>query len=360
MNNKLFKFWKRRRDRFYRRHKWQIVLDFSLIIIIIILIAIFIRLVSFKPILNNFVKWPTLSSTTLVIDDQILSFDIIVSLDEKTIAVNENISWKIQFKNNGEKNINQAYLDFIFPDHTFLIDELSSDNKDLLIKNNQIIINNVQAGKTIDFNVELKWHKNQIHASRSIKSNLKASVISDDGHKLEKMLVLEEVKIIADLKLKAELFYHSLQGDQLGIGPIPPEVGIATKYWLIIKVDNLDNQINNFIFSTQLAENVELSDDYSLLAGKFSYDKDRRLLIWKIDQLGFEENDYVANFALYLTPTKNQLGKNVEILKNINYYADDPWSGTTISAHLNNLDSSLPADKINKGQGIVISNENAY
>lgn len=358
MRINLIKFWDKRRERFYRRHKWQLVLDFSLIAIILVLIGLFIQLVSYEPLLKNFIKWPINSSTPVKDDNNtVLSFDLKADTDNNIIKENENIIWSISFKNNGEKQIKEAKLDLVLNDNSHSIETIISNNSNIVIKDRQIIIKDIKVGEEISFDVNVGWKKDYPGAPRLIQTSLKILAISADNSQLEKKINLGDHKIIANISLDANLFYHSLQGDQLGIGPIPPQLAIPTKYWLIIKVDNLGNEIDNFIFSAELAEGVEFNeDDYSLMAGKFSYDNNRRLLIWRVDNLDAKNKDYVANFGLKLTPIESQVGKNAIILKNIKYHADDSWTSTTLSASLNNLDTSLPVDRINKGQGIVTAN----
>lgn len=354
MSKNFFKFWNKRRERFYRRHKWQLVLDFSLIAIVLILIGLFIQLVSFEPLLKSFVKWPISTSTPSINDSKVLSFDLKADSENNIIKDNDDIIWKLSIINDGERNIKKASLNFYLNDNSHSIKLISSEDDSLDIQKNQIFVQDIKAGDKIDFTVKLSWKNDYPGASRLIKTSLKAVVSADDDSQLEKIFNLNEHRVIANLNLTANLYYHSTQGDQLGIGPIPPVVGIPTKYWLIIKADSLGNEIDNFVFSAQLADGVEFADDYSLMAGKFSYDKNRRLLIWAIEDMNLKNKDYVANFAVSFTPHESNLGKNAVILKSLQYHADDSWTGASLSGSLNNLDSSLPADRINKGQGIVV------
>lgn len=353
MHKNFLNFWNRRRERFYRKHKWQLVLDFSLIAIIIILIGLFVQLVSFEPILRNFISWPIASSSPGTSDSKNLDFEIKAVSVKQVIASDEDIVLSLEFENKGEKDIKEAYLkpELITSSHS--LRSVESDREEVEVKDNQLIVRNLVAGESLSLKLILKWQKNYPEAPRVIESKLNTLAIAQDGSRVEKILELEEHKIMANIELEAKLFYHSPQGDQLGIGPIPPVVDIPTKYWLIVKADNQGSEINNFVFTAELAEEVEFSDEYSLMAGKFSYDKNRRLLIWSIPNMKVSDNDHLANFALTLNPIAEQVGKNAIMLKNIKYHADDPLTGKEIGLSLNNLDNSLPYDRINKGQGVV-------
>jgi len=154
--------------------------------------------------------------------------------------------------------------------------------------------------------------------------------------------------------MRASIYYHSPQGDQLGIGPLPPIIDVPTTYWLIVKAINSGNNLRNLSFSAQLPPSVELSGEQSLLAGRYSYNQETRRLIWQVDSLEASGGDYIANFALVLTPTDSQIGKNAYLLKNLQYHADDVLTGSVISSQLSDLDTSLPDDRLNRGSGVVV------
>lgn len=98
---------------------------------------------------------------------------------------------------------------------------------------------------------------------------------------------------------------------------------------------------------------MELNDQQSLLAGNLLITRSPACWSGKSIQMAASGGDYIANFALVLTPSKSQIGNNAALLSSLHYHADDIFSGKEISAALKDLDSSLPEDRLNKGQGIV-------
>lgn len=352
MHKKFLNFWRGRRERFYRRQKWHLVLDFSLMLILIILAGVSIRLVFYSPGFINIMKLAPSYLTPEPSQSTDLNFEIKAEPVKSVLKMGEKMTWQIKLSNTGTREIKELRLQFAFKSAAFDISSIETE-EDFEIKGSDIIVSDIGTEETRDINLSLLWQSVQSNAPRSLELTLNAISFDAKNNKLEKNIILTPIKISSDFKLEADLFYHSLQGDQLGVGPIPPIVGIPTKYWLIVKAENYGNNLKNLVFSAQLAPEVELAEDYSLLAGKFSYDENRRLLIWQLSSLEAGGGDYIANFALNLIPRENQVDKNALILKNIQYHVDDEWTGLEIENQLPALDSSLPLDRLNRGQGIV-------
>jgi len=346
-------FWHKRRERFYRRQKWHLVVDIALFVVLIILAAISIRLSVYHPEFINIISNPIFNNITSTQDKEVIKMSLQAHAVQEVVKLEEDLLWKINYHNESDFELKSLELNFIFESAAFVVDSLVLEQGEAEIKNNKLTLNNIAPGEQGTLMLNLNWRVLQSNPPRSLALVMEMRAESANN-KFEKIIPLSLIKIISDLNVSANLFYHSLQGDQLGLGPIPPVVAIPTKYWLIVKADNEGNMLNNFIFSAQLAPEVELSEDYSLLAGKLSYDKSNRRLIWKIDSLDSNNGNYIANLALQLTPNSEQIGKNAMILTNINYYADDSWTGVELSRSLEDLDSSLPADRLNRNQGQVL------
>lgn len=160
-------------------------------------------------------------------------------------------------------------------------------------------------------------------------------------------------KTPSNLKVQASVLYNSLQGDQLGSGPIPPIATIPTTYWLFFKAENNGNEVDNFLMSAKLPSNVVFTGNKTLSAGTISYQEDRHLLVWRVNTLAKEKSSYSAGMEISLTPTIQQVGKNCELVNSIRYSADDLEADTELSGNLKSMTSALDFDKINQGQGKV-------
>jgi hypothetical protein len=354
MRKIIFNFWEKRRERFYRKQRWHLFLDIFLIVIILILAAISFRLFLYNPSFINMITAPQILIDKEVIPEKKeVKFGLEAEPLKSSVNFEEDIVWDIKYINTGEIEIDKVELNLDLEASNFELISFSVEG-DLEMQDEVFVFENITPGETKEARLSIAWRNPSFKSTRLIETALNTKSIADKLI-LEKMVNLPGVKINSQLNLEANLYYHSPQGDQLGIGPIPPVVGIPTKYWLIVKANNIGNNLSNLVFSAQLAPGVELADEYSLLAGKFSYDNSRRRLIWQVDALDASGGDYIANFALNFSATADQVGKNALILSNLEYYADDDWTGVEISKKLYNLDTSLPADRLNRGEGEVLS-----
>lgn len=191
---------------------------------------------------------------------------------------------------------------------------------------------------------------------RPVTSNINVPVhqqIATTSTATETPTVKTPKKVPSNLKVQATVLYNSLQGDQLGSGPIPPIVGIPTTYWLFFKAENNGNEVGDFLMSAKLPSNVVFTGNKTLSAGTISYQEDRHLLVWSIKALAKEKAVYSAGMEISLTPTAKQVGKNCELVNSIRYSAYDTEADTESSGTLKSMTSALDFDKINQGQGKV-------
>lgn len=348
------RWWQQRRERFYRRNRWHLVLDISLFVLVCLLSALSLRLSMYHPAIVDLLDGGVHNPGNAA-EESLLSLRTdIVSLSD-SVGKNENISWKINYRNNGNLKIDKALIGLNLSSAAFACEILSAKNssgQNLKIKNNQVELENIDVNGSGELTLSVSWKAKKTDFPRVISGGVAVKAYAG-SFSFAQEYPFADLKISSDLSVKAAIYFHSPQGDQLGIGPLPPLVGVPTTYWLIVKAVNSGNDLKNFVFSAKLPGNVELNDQQSLLAGKFTYNKESRLLVWQVDSMAAFGGDYIANFALVLTPSKSQIGNNAVLLSSLHYHADDIFSGKEISAALKDLDSSLPEDRLNKGQGIV-------
>jgi hypothetical protein len=353
MRKNIFNFWKNRHERFYKKKRWHLFLDIFFIAVMIILVIVTFRLFLYNPSFINMITVPDIPIGEDIVDKKEIKFEFEAEPLKAAVNFEEEIVFDIKYVNAGKIEINKVEFSFDLDDSNFKLISFTTEG-DLETQDDVFIFENISPGETKEARLSIIWRDPVFNSGRFITASLNTKSVADKLI-LERAVNLPTVKINSQLNLEANLYYHSPQGDQLGIGPIPPVVGVPTKYWLIVKANNQGNNLSDLVFSAQLAPGVEFADEYSLLAGKFSYDSSRRRLIWQVDSLEASGGDYIANFAVNLIATADQIGKNALILNNLEYYADDDWTGVEIHKRLYNLDTSLPADRLNKGEGAVLS-----
>ncbi len=78
--------------------------------------------------------------------------------------------------------------------------------------------------------------------------------------------------------------YWSASGDQLGIGPHPPEQGSETRYWVFWKIGSVDTDLRNIRVRTTLAPGVQATGNVSALSGG-SWDIFGRTVQWRLPEI---------------------------------------------------------------------------
>ncbi len=352
MHRKVIHWWHGRRTKFYRNSRWHLVLDVSLAVLIILLVGIALRLSSYHPQIMTALNFSHYFNSST---NDNLSVNVSTQINESSVADGDDINLTISYTNNGDVSLDILNITPKFTSAAFKLNELVLLDNDVVnsqIENNVLVLKDVTVGQSDEIALLVKWSSVKTDFPREIGWNLHINALHNQQEVLSDK-ILPSVKIVSDFNLEANIYFHSPQGDQLGIGPLPPIVGIPTTYWLIIKADNLGNELKDLVFSANLPKGVELSGEQSLLAGKFSYDEDRRRLIWQLDSLDVAGGDYIANLGLDFTPTVEQVGHNAIILSNLRYNVTDVWADIKIAGNLDNLDSSLPADHLNHGLGMI-------
>ncbi|NCN22197.1 hypothetical protein GW934_01755, partial [Candidatus Falkowbacteria bacterium] len=222
------------------------------------------------------------------------------------------------------------------------------------INNNELIINslNTEEQKKILLNLQFFWSD-----FGGKKANLKIEteyIIKDQL--IKKFTIIESPIIESQLEARAIMLYTGNNGDKLGLGPIPPIVGLPTNYWLFFEVNNFGD-VKNVIMTGHLPLGVNFTDRHSLLDGGFSYDSDNRLIIWRLDEIKDGEDGLRLGVELQFIPEESQINSSPNLIENIEYFAKDPYSGRTLSGTIGSINTNLPDDRFNKNLGEIKASE---
>jgi len=174
------------------------------------------------------------------------------------------------------------------------------------------------------------------------------------GQEIKLIAKMAPIKILSDLRLKSSGYYYSLQGDQLGVGPMPPIVGIPTRYWVIWELSNQGNDLSNFQLQGRLPANATWTDNTSLLAGNLDYNRESRLVTWTIDKINSSSASAKVGFEVQVLPEKKDVGRFLNLLDNIHYSAEDLFCGQAIAENLKNITTNLEYDSLSRGKGRVL------
>lgn len=344
-------YFRGRFERYYLKNKWHIFLDLSLILTIICLIIFIVTLQNYHPIysgesnLSVNIKPPVINEPPLNVNFSIAS---------STFKVGSPIILRLKIANPGQKEIKNAIVRIQMLDNNFSIDSINSitEMPSLIITDK----NKFELPVPANFEKEIAL---EVRVSRLSAVSRLLNWQAEFSYELNNDLLLNNydlplMTILAELSVKQLAYYTSPQGDQLGIGPLPPVVGLPTTYWIFWEAQSPD-EWRDLVVTARLPQGVKLKDRRSLLAGDFSYSTSSRRLIWKVQALKPSSDSYRVGFEVEITPDAQQVGQVLSLLENAGFYAYDVFGKTENEGQLTSLTTNLEFDRYNRGQGIIMA-----
>jgi len=346
----MFKFIHRylrgRWERYYLKSHWHLVLDLSLLLVIVILAGTVVGLYFYHP------NFSGIQYTPPTVDLNNPPLELNYSLASSSLRIKEAAVLKIDFKNNGTVAIDNININLTTTDTNFTVSRLeASDQSALKINGREIVLTRIEAGASGEAVLKIYFNQKNLQA-RSINWQAQSQYIFA-GQLLKATINLPVLIIPAELEVKGVVYYTSPQGDQLGIGPLPPIATVPTNYWIFWEA-NSAHDFKNLVFSARLPKGVELYGGRSLLSGEFNYSTSSRQVIWKIPSLKGGGSSYRLGFEIQLIPTLEQVGKVLPLLTGGRYYGRDALTGAESSGSLQPLSTNLEGDHFNAGQGEVV------
>ncbi|MFH1744897.1 MAG: hypothetical protein ABH881_01870 [bacterium] len=275
-----------------------------------------------------------------------------ITTNVKSIASEDAPQFKINFINKESDQIKNVKFAIRPASDNFSIDNIFLLNKDNEKSGDAILVGDLEAGVSgqIDFNVSFNINKREI--------NQKIGVAVAVSYELNDNLVeyntySSAIKLLSDLEVSSRGLYYSSEGDQLGIGPVPPLVDIPTKYWIFLDINNFGNNIKGFSMSGDLPENVLWTGNKTASAGRLDYGKIGRRVIWTVGDIGQEDSGKKAGFEVSLIPGESDIGKVLDLIENIKFIATDDFCGKEMSQSFPNINTDLQGDKLAAGKGKV-------
>ncbi|MFA5076241.1 MAG: hypothetical protein WC480_02370 [Patescibacteria group bacterium] len=159
-----------------------------------------------------------------------------------------------------------------------------------------------------------------------------------------------------NLELVVLARYYTLEGEQLGIGPLPPVVGVETKYWIMGKILNSYNDVTDIRVSGTLPNNVTWLAKESVGQGASqAFDVVTREISWQPGEVAKFAGDLSiapqAGFAVILTPRVDQIGRLAPLIQDIKITGKDKITGRIIEKYVGTVTTDLYSDKRASNQG---------
>ncbi len=351
MSNRLKLWWQARHAKHYLKNHWHLFADIVFLLIILALIVTLIVVnrsaklkVDTTPVEHISKITATTTSESLVVKSEVAS---------SNIYSGKSFDLKLTLENTSGKNLTAITLSPTITTSGLTISKLQNQDatSNIKIKNNKLTLDKLAAGEKVEANFSVTINA-KADSSRSVAWLLKG-IYKENILDYSNSYNLETLKLITDLKVKAAAYYNSQLGDQLGSGPIPPMVGLPTNYWVFFEADNKGNDLSNLTVSAKLAEGVTLAGGKTLSAGEFAYDESQKRITWTVKKATVDNGRYQVGFEVQLMPLAKQAGLKPLLVSNISYIATDAYTGEKLSGKLPVIDTDLPLDSINQGQGKV-------
>jgi hypothetical protein len=172
-----------------------------------------------------------------------------------------------------------------------------------------------------------------------------------------RITALTTIPISSLLEVKAAAFYYTKDGEQLGVGPLPPKVGERTKYRVVAYITNTTNDVEDAWFEAYLPPNVEWTGRYSVTAGEsMDYFPSTGRVRWKVGTINAHTDVSArigASFEVALTPTEADAGASPLLVGKIVVTGVDSGTGAKIEAISRDITTALEFDTLAAGKGVV-------
>ncbi len=265
--------------------------------------------------------------------------------------INATINWK----NNGQYELHKATIRLSFTTGVVDIQTTAQENGFKIDGNNLLITESQRTALTkaqpqdtdqFDFKIYLlpTFNLGNIeNANLEIKSSFEAEVKGADGQKFYTNSDAVIIPLTTELNLSSEARYYSNEGDQLGRGPLPPQVGETTKYWIFIQVKNTTNPVRDASFTAVLPAGVNFTGKQSVSIGpSLNFNADNHSVNWNYRELP-PNSQTGLYFEVAVSPTSDQINKNIDLLKNLKFTATDKITGKQFDLNKSVINNILPA-----------------
>ncbi len=264
----------------------------------------------------------------------------------------DTLTAKITIKNNNAFAIQNAKIRLVSTLGVLNIPGTAQENK-LKIEGNDLILNsqnrtllaNLEAGQSDEFTIRLKLRSHfslaQGVKNFKIEPIVEAQLANLPDQKFSKTGVSATLPLTAEVSFSTVPVYYTADGEQMGRGPLPPQVGETTKYYIFINFANTLNNITNISMRAVLPAGIEMGQRRNVTVGQLmTYNPSDRAISWNYTELPAWSQTGLY-FDVAVTPTADQIGQNITLLKDIQFSATDKITGKKFNFSVPTLNNVL-------------------
>lgn len=279
------------------------------------------------------------------------SLDTKINYAEPKQEINASISWQ----NKGQLQLQNQAIRITFTPGTVDLKTTARENKFKLDGNSLLVDSSIRtalssgmpgANDKFSFKIFLLPTfslGNDTNPNLEIRPSFIGEIKDVSGQKFEVVGQLATVPLTTELNLISNVRYYSDDGDQLGRGPLPPVVGQTTKYWAFIQLNNTTNPIKDATLEISLNNDAKFTGKQSVTIGPSLKHTDGNIT-WSFRELP-PHSQTGWYFEIAVTPSADQIGKNIDLVNSIKFIGTDKTTGKTFNLQKSSLNNILlPAD----------------
>jgi hypothetical protein len=282
-------------------------------------------------------------------------FGAIILADKKIISSDDTVNFKLNFVNKEEVAISSTTINIMPADSSVMLKNLSlSGSADKYkLNGNSIVLGSLAPGESgeIDFTAVLSRKTVSVNQLTGITAYVN---YFNNGRLVQYQMFSPKIKILSNFQVSSKGLYYSAQGDQLGVGPLPPVVDVPTNFWIFWELNNNGNELKNVTVSADLPNNVGWTGQKTVLAGDLRNGEISHKVVWTVDDVAATGGNYRAGFELELIPNTSDIGTVPSLISNIQYSATDVFTGQQIVGSLPDINADIKDDLSASGKGKVI------
>ncbi|MCX6744277.1 MAG: hypothetical protein NTX82_02000 [Candidatus Parcubacteria bacterium] len=291
-----------------------------------------------------------------------LAINFINIENNKNIAPGGKTTYTLAYKNNESYTLENIEIGLIvsgdYANTAFLADQYKR------AKGNTVIFNQNDYPKLAKLE---PGQEGTIEVQAAAKNSISFGAVQENGYRLQTNILAsyddsnlktritlesEPVYTIIDsqLSLKTTAMFYTNQGDQIGVGSVPPVVGEYTSYWVIIKINNTNNKIKDLKVTAKVPAGIEFTNIYNVTDGdQINFNESTRQLEWHVANVnalaGILNPSPEARIQLAITPTPDQVSKSPLLMSNISATATDTLTNSFLSASGQNVSTAIFSDQ---------------
>jgi uncharacterized repeat protein (TIGR01451 family) len=294
----------------------------------------------------------TLTHTAPVVPPQIR---VEQSVDNSTVRPGSSATYTVQYENTGEFTVTNLVLaiETVSP---FVTTQTVTANA----------IESVAPGESgvIEIKVPLRWSILQSETTDWDGLDLSARAAATytlgdgSGQRVSSKSSSISSPITTPIVLESFGRYATDSGDQLGRGPLPPRVGIETKYWVFWHVGGTINELTNVQIEGILGNGVTFTGRQSSSQNSgVEYDAATNTISWSTDSIApnLSPTSKIIGvaFELAITPDTSMIGATPTLLYDIRITGTDARTGAFVNRSGSSVTTNLPNDLMAGGKGNV-------